>query len=73
MLESFKLEYKGEDDEAGMQPRKIRTERLRQEYGRSFLARREAVGLAKTNEGSSNSMKRSREEVRQKSRRERIR
>jgi len=45
----------------GMQPGMIRTERLRQDYGCSILARREAVSFVETNEGSSNSMSERRE------------
>lgn len=63
MVESFKPEYKDEDEDAGrvkMQPGMIRTERLRQDYGCSILAWRETVSLAETNEGSSNSTSRRR-------------
>lgn len=65
MVESFKPGYKGGGGRAGgmgMQPRKIRTERLRRDYGRAASSprRRDAVGLVETNEESSNSKKRKR-------------
>jgi len=60
-----------------MQPGIIRMERLRQNYGCSILARRKAVSLVETNEGSSNLKSRRSEtekkERKRKSRWERIR
>lgn len=65
MVESFKPEYKDEDEGAGlgmrMHPGMIRTERLRRDYGCSILAWKEVVSLVETNEGSSNSTSRRRE------------
>lgn len=65
----FKPEYKddGRNDaserggrEHNRAGERIQTERLRQDYGRGVLTRRDAVGLEETNEGSSNSRRKKR-------------